>query len=155
VNGKSVGGLRHSQVVEILKEVARKEREIKIILSEFEYRHRDREEKASLRSGRSWSPTWRHWLALPPRFIIYRETTIKRQEMNGLGLSIVGGGGEPVLVKFCTPGGAAMASNLRSGDEILSVNGNPIRLCTQEDIRSQLSVSSVRITFISWPGCLV
>lgn len=34
VNGKSISGLRHSQVVEILKEVARKEREIKIVLSE-------------------------------------------------------------------------------------------------------------------------
>ena len=57
-----------------------------------------------------------------------------------------------VLVKFCTPGGAAMASHLRSGDEILSVNGKPIRLLNQEEIRAQLSVSSVRITFISWPG---
>ena len=40
VNGKSVGGLRHSQVVEILKEVARKEREIKIILSEVKQKMR-------------------------------------------------------------------------------------------------------------------
>ena len=34
VNGKSVSGLRHPQVVELLKEVARKERDIKIILAE-------------------------------------------------------------------------------------------------------------------------
>lgn len=60
-----------------------------------------------------------------------------------------------MLVKFCTPGGAAMASHLRSGDELLSVNGQPIRELGQEQIRSQLSAPSVRITFISWPGCLV
>ena len=60
-----------------------------------------------------------------------------------------------VLVKFCTPGGAAMASHLRSGDEILAVNGRPIRSSSQDEIRAQLSVSLVRITFISWPGCQV
>ena len=37
VNGKSVSGLRHPQVVELLKEVARKEREIKIILAEVDF----------------------------------------------------------------------------------------------------------------------
>ena len=34
VNGKSIAGLRHSQVVEMLKEVARKERDITIVVSE-------------------------------------------------------------------------------------------------------------------------
>lgn len=154
INKKKVGSMRHNQVVELLKDIAKKEKEIQLVLCEFDYKHRDREEMASYRNN-IWSPTWRHWLALPPKFIIYRETTIKRKEIHGLGLSIVGGENEPVLVKFCSPGGAAAGAHLRSGDEILGVNGIPIINSSQADIREMLSAPSVRLTFISWPGCLV
>ncbi|CBY15753.1 unnamed protein product [Oikopleura dioica] len=154
INKKKVGSMRHNQVVELLKDIAKKEKEIKLVLCEFDYKHREREENASYRNN-IWSPTWRHWLALPPKFIIYRETTIKRQEIQGLGLSIVGGESQPVLVKFCSPGGAAAGAYLRSGDEILAVNGRKITDSNQDEIRDLLSANSVRLTFISWPGCLV
>ena len=117
--------------------------------------------------------TWRHWLALPPKFLIYRETTVKRDTMvQPLGLSIVGGEDQPglsdfhwykieeknilVMVKYCTPGSvSASSSHLRSGDEILSINGTSVSQLNQNEIKTLLSTQNIRIVFLSWPGCLV
>ena len=61
-----------------------------------------------------------------------------------------------VMVKYCTPGSvSAVSSHLRSGDELLSINGTCILSLTQNQIRSLLQAESVRIIFLSWPGCLV
>jgi len=157
INNKTVSGLRHSQVVELLKDVARRETDIKIVVCEYQYRHRENEEKLSFLPNRASFCTWRHWLALPPKFLIYRETSVKRETMvQPLGLSIVGGEDQPVMVKYCTPGSvSATCSHLRSGDEILSINGTSVSQLNQNEIKNLLSTQNIRIVFLSWPGCLV
>jgi len=158
INNRAVAGLRHCQVVELLKDVAKRETDIRIVVCEFNYKNRDQDEKHSFQSNRNVSfCTWRHWLALPPKFLIYRETTIKRESISQpIGLSIVGGDGEPVMVKYCTPGSvSAVCSHLRSGDELLSINGTCVLPLNQNQIRNLLRIDNIRIVFLSWPGCLV
>jgi len=61
-----------------------------------------------------------------------------------------------VMVKYCTPGSvSASCSHLRSGDEILSINGTSVSQLNQNEIKNLLSTQNIRIVFLSWPGCLV
>ena len=61
-----------------------------------------------------------------------------------------------VMVKYCTPGSvSAVCSHLRSGDELLSINGTCVLPLNQNQIRNLLRIDNIRIVFLSWPGCLV
>ena len=60
------------------------------------------------------------------------------------------------MVKYCTPGSlSAVGSHLRSGDELLSINGTSLLPLNQNQIKNLLRVDNIRIVFLSWPGCLV
>lgn len=63
----------------------------------------------------------------------------------GLGFNIVGGeDGEGIFVSFILAGGPAdLSSELRRGDQILSVNGINLRNATHEEAAQALKVSVI------------
>lgn len=80
-------------------------------------------------------------------FICFREirTVILQKGNTGLGFNIVGGeDGEGIFVSFILAGGPAdLSSELRRGDQILSVNGINLRNATHEEAAQALKVSVI------------
>ena len=55
--------------------------------------HHQRSRKNSFKENNwsSWTPSWKMWLAVPPRWRIPRDVVIKKGNRGELGFSIVGG----------------------------------------------------------------
>lgn len=79
--------------------------------------------------------------------ICFREirTVILHKGNTGLGFNIVGGeDGEGIFVSFILAGGPAdLSTELRRGDQILSVNGINLRNATHEEAAQALKVSVI------------
>uniref|UniRef100_A0A914C0M2 PDZ domain-containing protein n=1 Tax=Acrobeloides nanus TaxID=290746 RepID=A0A914C0M2_9BILA len=150
VNGKNLDNLTHNEAVKIIRESGNVvelvvERNEKDEEKELIFKHENPSCNGSMNSlnasTRALPPTIPQTPARKPSSTELIAVTIKRDVDGSPGFSIQGGiAAEPIRISSITPGGAAdQTRKLRVGDRILSVNGQNVKFCRQDQVVTMLT----------------